>query len=190
MNGAVVGSMRYYGGDYGLNYGVSLPTLRTLATSEGSDHGYARYLYQQQVREIRLISLHVAQAELITLSEMEFWAKGIINSEMAEEAAFALFQHVKDVEIWLNSDNELLIYTALLSIAKSRSCNLFEILDRVALAIEKETMLLATASTTLLESYYKEPHNREIIDKFILENNTQAYDRVSEELEWRCEIYR
>ncbi|MBD9301287.1 MAG: DNA alkylation repair enzyme, partial [Alistipes senegalensis] len=52
-NGAVADSMRLYGKPYGLNYGVSLPTLRTLARAEGTDHEFARYLYQQDVRCLR-----------------------------------------------------------------------------------------------------------------------------------------
>ena len=35
-NGAVADSMRFYGRPYGLNYGVSLPTLRRLARAEGT----------------------------------------------------------------------------------------------------------------------------------------------------------
>ena len=59
-NGAVADSMRYYGTPYGLNYGVSLPTLRRIARAEAPDHGFARYLYRQDVRELRLAALHIA----------------------------------------------------------------------------------------------------------------------------------
>lgn len=189
MNGAVAGSMRYYGAEYGLNYGVSLPTIRSLASIEGKDHNYAKYLYQQQVREIRLASLHIAQAELIEPSELSFWAEGIINSEVAEEAAFALFQNVGSIEIWLDESNELLQYCAILSIAKSRMCDLYKILDRVASAIERESTLLTTAAITLLESYYKVAANRAVIDQFISDGSSDAYEEVREELEWRCQIY-
>ena len=44
-NGAVADAMRCYGAPYGLNYGVSLPTLRKLARAETPDHDFARYLY-------------------------------------------------------------------------------------------------------------------------------------------------
>jgi len=40
-NGAVADSMRYYGAPYGLNYGVSLPTLRRIARAEAPDHAFA-----------------------------------------------------------------------------------------------------------------------------------------------------
>ena len=42
-NGAVADAMRCYGAPYGLNYGVSLPTLRKLARAETPDHDFARY---------------------------------------------------------------------------------------------------------------------------------------------------
>ena len=49
-NGAVADSMRFYGAPCGLNYGVSLPTLRTLARAEAADHDFAKYLWRQDVR--------------------------------------------------------------------------------------------------------------------------------------------
>ena len=62
-NGAVADSMRFYGAPCGLNYGVSLPTLRKLARAETPDHDFARYLYLQAVRELRLAALHIARPE-------------------------------------------------------------------------------------------------------------------------------
>ena len=47
-NGAVADAMRCYGAPYGLNYGVSLPTLRKLARAETPDHDFARYLYYRR----------------------------------------------------------------------------------------------------------------------------------------------
>lgn len=68
-NGAVADSMRYYGTPYGLNYGVSLPTLRRIARAEAPDHGFARYLYRQDVRELRLAALHIACPACFTPEE-------------------------------------------------------------------------------------------------------------------------
>ena len=57
MNGAVADAMFYYGNNYGLNYGVSLPTVRQIAREQSADHELALYLYKQQVRELRLAAL-------------------------------------------------------------------------------------------------------------------------------------
>ncbi len=190
MNGAVVGSMRYYGAEYGLNYGVSIPTLRQLADGEGRDYKYAKYLYQQQVREIQLIALWVAEPECITHDELNFWAEGIINSEIAEEASFALFQHIDTVGEWLNSDYDLLIYTALLSISKSRRVDFKTLSDRLLIIAANKTNIIQSAIITLLESYYKDAKSRKDIDNFIARvSQFNGADPIVEEMNWRREIY-
>ena len=70
MNGAVADAMFYYGSNYGLNYGVSLPTVRQIAREQTADHELALYLYKQQVRELRLAALHIAEPERITTQEL------------------------------------------------------------------------------------------------------------------------
>lgn len=60
-NGAVADAMRPYGAPRGLNYGVSLPTLRRIVAAEATDDDLARYLWQQDVRELRLAALHLAR---------------------------------------------------------------------------------------------------------------------------------
>lgn len=124
MNGAVADSMRFYGNGYGLNYGVSIPTIRTIARDEGRDHDFARYLYIQQVRELRLAALHIADPAALDLSEAGFWGGGIINSEVAEEAAFALLSRSEALpeifEGWCASGSEMEAYAALMAGARAR----------------------------------------------------------------------
>lgn len=122
-NGAVADSMRYYGTPYGLNYGVSLPTLRRIARAEAPDHDFARYLYRQDVRELRLAALHIASPACLTPDEFPVWAAGIVNSEIAEEAAFALLGRADAFpalfSAWIVSPDALLQYAALLAAARS-----------------------------------------------------------------------
>ena len=122
-NGAVADSMRYYGTPYGLNYGVSLPTLRRIARAEAPDHAFARYLYRQDVRELRLAALHIACPACLTPEEFPAWAAGIVNSEIAEEAAFALLGRAEAFPVlfsaWIASPDALLQYAALLAAARS-----------------------------------------------------------------------
>lgn len=139
MNGAVADSMRYYGKDYGLNYGVSIPTIRAIARAEGCDDALARYLYVQQVRELRLAALHIADPALLSSDQAGFWAEGIINSEVAEEAAFAFLSRAAALpeifEAWCDggvnddgaddaaqsvSHGELMAYAALMAGARAR----------------------------------------------------------------------
>lgn len=90
-NGLVADTMHYEGARYGLNYGVSLPTVRQIVRGMERDHDFARFLYGQDVRCLKLAAIHLADAEqLADPTEVEFWLAGIRNSELAEEAAFAL----------------------------------------------------------------------------------------------------
>ena len=122
MNGAVAESMRCYGRDYGLNYGVSIPTIRAIAREDGCDDGFARYLYVQQVRELRLAALHLADASLLNIGDADFWAAGIINSEVAEEAAFALLGRIDAFDelfrSWCNGGTLLEGYAAVMAAAR------------------------------------------------------------------------
>lgn len=121
-NGAVADAMFSYGRTCGLNYGVSLSTVRSIARAQTPDHDFARYLWQQDVRELRLAALHLSQPERLTSDEFGFWAAGIVNSELAEEAAFALLSRSSAFpelfEVWLADENPLLQYAALMAASR------------------------------------------------------------------------
>ena len=150
-NGAVGDSMRYYGTPYGLNYGVSLPTLRRIARAEAPDHGFARYLYRQDVRELRLAALHIACPACLTPEEFPAWAAGIVNSEIAEEAAFALLSRAEAFPVlfsaWIASPDALLQYAALLAAARSPRLTASWVAPAVE-AVHRNATAEATAEAT------------------------------------------
>lgn len=158
-NGAVADAMCLCGKPYGLNYGVSLPTLRRIARAETSDHDFARYLYVQDVRELRLAALYIAQPERVTMDEAAFWAAGIINSEVAEEASFALLSRVGVLpaifESWMAA-SPLLQYAALLAAARSPQASLawvdaaLEAVHRNA--VEAEALVAAARSAAAADT--------------------------------------
>ena len=83
-NGVVADTMQYRGKAYGLNYGVSLPTIRAVARAERPDSDFARFLYRQDVRELKLATFWIADPVQVTSVEFSDWGEGIANSEMAE----------------------------------------------------------------------------------------------------------
>ena len=121
MNGAVAESMSADGENYGLNYGVSIATLREIAATEQRDHDFAKYLYQQQVRELRLLACHLAEPDKVDIHDFPYWARGIRNAELAEELAFALLSKIYDINslmgIWTTESSELISYAALMAAA-------------------------------------------------------------------------
>ena len=93
-NGVVADTMQYRGKAYGLNYGVSLPTIRAVARAERPDSDFDRFLYRQDVRELKLAAFWIADPVQVTSVEFSDWGEGIANSEMAEECAFALMSRI------------------------------------------------------------------------------------------------
>ena len=74
MNGAALDTMRYFGADYERNYGVQIYAIRNLAREIGIDHSLAEYFYTQNIREVRLVALWIADADEVSADKFEFWA--------------------------------------------------------------------------------------------------------------------
>ena len=195
MNGAVADGMYLYGKPYGLNYGVSLPTVRAIAQAEGHDHALARYLYRQQVRELRLAALHIAEPSRIDTAEAGFWAEGIINSEIAEEAAFALLRRspaIKEIFAqWSRSGDEMLAYCALMAAARSLAGDAGS-LEGIAAAVaaHPDSRITAQGAVDLLSAAYRTPDMRRSVAGTVaslrsLSDGSAAARYVTEEMEWR-----
>lgn len=111
MNGAVSASMtERAGADYGLNYGVSLPTIRDVIMEEGygPDHELAAVLWRQDIREMKLAALFVEDPSLVSAAQMQQWSADWRGLELPEQTAMQLFWRVPQaVEVavkWLGAD--------------------------------------------------------------------------------------
>ena len=195
MNGAVADSMFYYGKDYGLNYGVSLPTVRSIANEEDADHDFALYLLKQQVRELKLAAMHIAQpAKLITAEDANIWAEALINSEIAEECAFALISRsavaANIYKEWIASDNEFTIYAALMTAARMDTLQ-GEELKPVNTAVERfpSSRPIAHGAVALLAKAYMQPALHESVKSVIAQlGNSTSAEYIRDEMSWRMEF--
>ena len=194
MNGAVADSMFYYGENYGLNYGVSLPTVREIAQAEGHDHALAEYLFKQQVRELKLAAFHIADPTLINASNSSLWANGITNSELAEEVAFALLRHspvVMDIVAeWLRSESEWVVYAAMMAAARSNAISTAEI-ESVTDIVSRypDSRPIAQGCVAMLAAAYLNAELQGTVKSTIEAlNNCAATDYIHEEMSWRMEF--
>lgn len=193
-NGDAAASMRFHGAAYGLNYGVSLPTVRSIARAQKPDHEFARYLYLQHVRELRLAALHIARPERVTATEFPAWAAGIVNSEVAEEAAFALLPRIpvfwKLFHLWLAGDNRLLQYAALM--AASRVPELTDSSIDPALHLlrrnPEDRLTAQGVAALLIVLAQKEEYRAAVIRAAGTLGDLPAEDFVHEEIAWRMEF--
>ena len=196
MNGAVADAMYYYGANYGLNYGVSLPTVRQIAKEAEQDHDLALYLYKQQVRELRLAALHIAEGEKITMEELPTWAEGVINSEVAEEMAFALLPRTTILSQvfteWSQSDNEFLAYAALMAAARSNIARDTDAIRSIPAILNRfaASRIIAQGAVALLAAAYDcDSEARKCVMEIISKlEESPAANYVQEEMRWRMEF--
>ena len=126
MNGAVAESMQRGEGGYGLNYGVSIPAIRAIAGRVGTDHAFARFLYRQDVRELRMAALTIADPASVTPDNVDEWFVGRMPEELIEELALRLLSRcgrpVLDTLCgrWLRAGSGAERYAALMALARAR----------------------------------------------------------------------
>lgn len=87
MNGAVTQAMDDGGVRYGLNYGVALHTVRGAARPFGPDRELAELLWRQDVRELQLAALVVADPLSMGARDVVRWAERVTTVELAQCAA-------------------------------------------------------------------------------------------------------
>lgn len=94
MDGAVAKSMRDKGLDYKLNWGATLPRLREMANELGKDYDLAIALWKENVRECKILATMVMPADRMLSEVCDIWMEQIPSQELAEQAAFNLWQHL------------------------------------------------------------------------------------------------
>ncbi|MBQ4279372.1 MAG: DNA alkylation repair protein [Rikenellaceae bacterium] len=163
-NGAVVEAMEQRGVHYPLSYGVAAHTIKKIAGEYGTDHSLALLLFSQQVRELKLAALYIADPARLSAGIMEQWTHGM-TPELADHAAAVLFcrvDHVTETALeWTGGDDRELQSMALLMLGRaatgpdSRTLpdSALETIGRRAVALVAKTpddMRLSQAATFFL----------------------------------------
>ena len=107
MNGITSASMRKKGVDYKLNFGVDIPRLRKMALEYAPNQLLAESLWQENVRELKILATLIYPPEDFALAE--HWVEDINNVELAEQASMNLFCKMPDALLcadnWIRQDS-------------------------------------------------------------------------------------
>ena len=93
MNGVTADSMRKKGMNYQLNWGVSMGDLRQMSYNYPQNLEVATALWNENVRECRLIATMLIPLEELTSDIVDEWIKRIETQELAETFSFNVLQH-------------------------------------------------------------------------------------------------
>jgi 3-methyladenine DNA glycosylase AlkD len=90
-NGIISESMENKGIHYAKNYGVSIPELKNMATSLPQDALLAQRLWDENIRETKLLATYLYPIDKMNEETAAIWLKDINNIELAEQTARNLF---------------------------------------------------------------------------------------------------
>ena len=101
MDGTIAQSMRDKGVNYHLNWGATIPRLKDKAEelreqTPTTDDQYtlAIALWKENVRECKILATMLMPADRILPEVVDIWMEQIPSQEIAEQAAFNLWQHL------------------------------------------------------------------------------------------------
>jgi len=124
MNGAVVNSMQESGIIYKVNYGVNIPEIQQIAQPYKGDHDLAIRLFEQDIRECKIIASMIDIPAKVTGDQIDNWSNDFTNIEIVEQVCSNLFWKSdfalpRSIEWCLEDDN--LLQKAGLLIAGNRA---------------------------------------------------------------------
>lgn len=111
MNGVTSASMRQKGVGGYLNWGIPFTELKLMAAEYQKNGPLAAALWKENVRECKILATLIMPAESMDAELACVWLEQVVTQEMAEYAAFNLFQYSPDASllayVWIASDKQL-----------------------------------------------------------------------------------
>lgn len=164
MNGVTAQSMRQKGSDYKLNWGVSLLDLNRMAEEYGKDAELAVELWKENIRECKILATLIMPAEEMYYDLVELWMEQMPTVEMAELAAFNLFQYLDEAPLfayrWIASEKELEQICGFMILARlfmrgqspdERGIN--EFIDQALVALQGDKPSVGRAAMTAIQRF-------------------------------------
>ena len=96
MNGVVSTLQRRQGLDYKINFGVEIPRIKEIAAQYGKDRLLADALWQEDIRECRMIAIFTMPVEEFTADDADRWIASARYTELADHLSMYLLCNIPD----------------------------------------------------------------------------------------------
>lgn len=153
MNGILSARMREAGMPFRLIFGVELPRLLNIAEEFPNDVNLANQLWEQNIRETRLLAIMLMPPEAFTQETANVWAKTMLTAEEAQIMAMMLLpktKHAKEVCMkWLKAGEPLSSTCACLCLRHLLMQNVVFSKEEILFLVECTSQMLPTANLHL-----------------------------------------
>ena len=164
MDGAVAQSMREKGLDYHLNWGATLFRLREKADEIGKNYDLAIALWKENVRECKILATMIMPPDEVLPEVIDIWMEQTPNSEIAEQAAFNLYQYLPyapaKAYTWIASDKELyqlcgfhILSRLFMNGQEPNERGINEFIDQALAALQGESMVVKKAAMSSMQRF-------------------------------------
>jgi len=189
MNGVASASMRAYGLNYKLNFGVSIPKIKEIALRYKPDKELAECLWKEETRELKILATLLYPVEDFDEDTAKRWIKEIPNQEIREQLGFNLIKSLSytynlGLEC-INSNDQEIRASGYWFLGRHLMTNSFEdvielnCLENVWTDVVSEYIILRNAAKILLKSLGKvsEIQSKEILKRLsALKNSKNALE--------------
>ena len=164
MDGAVAKSMRDKGADYRLNWGATLPRLRAKADELGPNHDLAIALFKENVRECKILATMMMPPNEVLPEVIDIWMEQITTQEIAEQAAFNLFQYLpyapEKAYTWMASEKPLyqlcgfhILSRLFMNKQEPNERGINEFIDQAIVALQGDSLMVRKAAMSAVQRF-------------------------------------
>lgn len=164
MDGAVAKSMRDKGADYKLNWGATLPRLRAKADELGPNYSLAIALFRENVRECKILATMIMPPDEVLPEVIDIWMEQITTQEIAEQAAFNLFQYLPyapdKAYTWMASDKPLyqlcgfhILSRLFMNKQEPNERGINEFIDQAIVALQGDSLMVRKAAMSAVQRF-------------------------------------
>ena len=164
MDGAVAKSMRDKGADYKLNWGATLPRLREKADELGLNYDLAIALFKENVRECKILATMIMPPNEVLPEVIDIWMEQITTQEIAEQAAFNLFQYLPyapaKAYTWMAYDKPLyqlcgfhILSRLFMNKQEPNERGINEFIDQALAALQGDSLMVRKAALSAVQHF-------------------------------------
>ena len=164
MDGAVAKSMRDKGVDYKLNWGATLPRLQAKAEEIGRNYDLAIALFKENVRECKILATMIMPPDKVLPEVIDIWMEQITSQEIAEQAAFNLFQYLPyapdKAYTWIASDKPLyqlcgfhILTRLFMNKQEPNERGINEFVDQAIVALQGDSLMVRKAAMSSVQRF-------------------------------------
>ena len=164
MDGAVAKSMRDKGADYKLNWGATLPRLREEADEIGPNYDLAIALFKENVRECKILATMIMPPNEVLPEVIDIWMEQITTQEIAEQAAFNLFQYLPyapaKAYTWMAYDKPLyqlcgfhILSRLFINKQEPNERGINEFIDQALAALQGDSLMVRKAALSAVQHF-------------------------------------